>query len=1515
MDHSPHISARHSDSLALIDLILSDLRLKTCNVTTAAGQSESNSVALEFGRFACGIDTTNVSTLPWHLLVGPSKFSLINDGVHLSLGCLYTETRYLAPELLVPTILVTLRLVDRLRTSIQTFAKYTNMADQHVILEAIRLVGNRTALDPLSTTQPSYLIQSGRPHQLRTDIGFRYLVFLRRCYEALGKPQLIPSPDHSPRQQSAETLEYTTSLVQNCLLQLGADLDSFSFPKGSPLHFLETTSLPQQVASAPGINTCSLKFHRIHTVYSSPDDHRSEVVVAPAVVNVRIQMGEWFEPHAVPPAKSATTLSLGDKAGQRMRHFSVIVSLGDVTITFYPSLANFAQHIIRVMKVHKTGLFANPPKRPPEPRDNTTTPPSEPACYIDVVLSTNSFRVKAGAQNLMIEYRALGVDYVCNTLVRPRASQKGSLDLSMNHSLIFKEARLQGCALADMSQPDDYAVLAALIFSGGKLNILARYQSDVGPSIRIALGLSKLHLTVPRSAIRLYRFMQEWREDYLPGIEETFRALLAELKPDGIRSSTPTPVPSQSASDSPWLPRNVEVSVGSFLVSLQVMRGTWIAWEAGGIMAYMAGPLSPRGAPRRNYGMQIGYQTFIISSKDRPSDSTPNVRVKLPLPTFTSTGLFDGNLLDGLVLIEAFSANVKPSHWDTLLAVQQKFGQDFSDLISFIEDSRTKPSTEKNGVSSPPLKYCIRGKMKGFSIGLEGGSSAVLLECDHIGGTVTQDGSGLSGQIDLSDLALSLALRSNPSSPVHSFDRSRRSAFVIIDLRAEMGRSKDNSDQLVSLAVTKIHAVMQPSSIGQLGDFVDDLRVNNICWPLLVILTSDLLQQAEISIREEQRAQDLAEFKEKTKTLLRSLELTTNNPRSESMSWLDKYIINVTLKNIGVAFPLAFDEDFNVPRAGRQGDGSVRAFLFSIKSISFGTHRGETGQASMKGFSFQFVPRYVLPYLHSFYGSLMSRKRFRQSDPADFSGDSHATRNRLVYPEMTAQLKSVRQKTSRQLHIAADVDGFILDLDSTIPDYVSSLIEVYRQGKDRVDRLSGVTSSRFVPKEAQDTGRPAHFDYSSSLTTNVFMSLKFRSGRVRMFNQAYSSTARPRVISNPSHHEPLGGHFGDLGSEVFNLPEVTVWGEYRATPAAAKSKGGSRHSEPSTLVFKSTIHSSQNTLRPSLLPFLTEVISHVETRMKKASTQDSRRMFNASSPAVSPALLSRQLEGPPTQVTDSVSSMQISLSLRIDQSKLELTCQPDVNVIAGLHWDSGGFVVNISPGAHRVTFSGTVGGLTVGLKHGFLSEDCVSLHARNLAFTMDFAKARGATVSSVSVVCDTEFSGGVRFSRLQDILCFKAVWLDRIPVLNVQPATPAGLSSRSTSHLTAASSTAPKQELTTALLVRLRKVSLDVDLGQAISSIHLDVCDAVLRTKVMEQESEVALSVSELHATATGNLAGHVAVPNFYFQTMRKKERNLFNPNKSNMLDLRMTSGPLDVTLESEYQKLLLYRCVCVICM
>ena len=96
---------------------------------------------------------------------------------------------------------------------------------------------------------------------------------------------------------------------------------------------------------------------------------------------------------------------------------------------------------------------------------------------------------------------------------------------------------------------------------------------------------------------------------------------------------------------------------------------------------------------------------------------------------------------------------------------------------------------------------------------------------------------------------------------------------------------------------------------------------------------------------------------------MRSFDVKSGNANDQQKSWLDQYDIYLSVRHIGVAFPLAAFPDLQMSRSGSRDDtNAVRAFLFSIKSLDFGTEHGESGDATMKGFSFQFVSRYV----HSF---------------------------------------------------------------------------------------------------------------------------------------------------------------------------------------------------------------------------------------------------------------------------------------------------------------------------------------------------------------------------------------------------------------------------------------------------------------------------------------------------------------------------------------------------------------------
>ena len=93
---------------------------------------------------------------------------------------------------------------------------------------------------------------------------------------------------------------------------------------------------------------------------------------------------------------------------------------------------------------------------------------------------------------------------------------------------------------------------------------------------------------------------------------------------------------------------------------------------------------------------------------------------------------------------------------------------------------------------------------------------------------------------------------------------------------------------------------------------------------------------------------------------MKSLDIKIGEQRSSGSSeksWLELYTTSLVIQNIGVAFPLTLARDLQMSRSGSHEENAVRAFLFSIRALKFGTQLGENGQASMSDFSFQFVSR------------------------------------------------------------------------------------------------------------------------------------------------------------------------------------------------------------------------------------------------------------------------------------------------------------------------------------------------------------------------------------------------------------------------------------------------------------------------------------------------------------------------------------------------------------------------------
>jgi protein CSF1 len=495
---------------------------------------------------------------------------------------------------------------------------------------------------------------------------------------------------------------------------------------------------------------------------------------------------------------------------------------------------------------------------------------------------------------------------------------------------------------------------------------------------------------------------------------------------------------------------------------------------------------------------------------------------------------------------------------------------------------------------------------------------------------------------------------------------------------------------------------------------------------------------------------------------------------------------------------------------------------------------------------------------------------------------------------MKADFRSGTSPNVRQWHVSAYVDGFVLDLDPEIVDNVFGLIDVYRKGRERIDRLTVIPQTS---KSGPEVAAPSvEASYLAIRTSNVLITLVFHTGKLHLRGiqpDLCGTQVTPTLDAQPDT------------PNVIDFPTITVWGDYRATPAASKVSSLPGQ-EPSALIFGSQVYTTTNRIQPSIFLFLTDFAERIEDRLRLPDSEPSLSYPPLLSASEESGRASREFLAPGV-----FNGIQLSFSLRIDSSRLELECTHDLGVVAALHWESGGFLVTISPSARIARFAGSVTGLEVDLrhlKHQAGTVQTAKADARNLAFSVSYSltdNIDSVPTHSVSVVVDTEFGAALRFDRLQDILIFKAIYIDRLPGTVPQSSSKSRpVSDKSTNNMLG---------LTTLFLIRARHVKICVDLGHNVAAVFVNLESLVLRSRIAGSVTD--LSVFVVHTSVDLEedrpLGGYLRLPHFSFATASRSDVQLGTKDGiAKMLDVTLGSGDLDIVLQSDKRTLLQYQYV-----
>lgn len=299
------------------------------------------------------------------------------------------------------------------------------------------------------------------------------------------------------------------------------------------------------------------------------------------------------------------------------------------------------------------------------------------------------------------------------------------------------------------------------------------------------------------------------------------------------------------------------------------------------------------------------------------------------------------------------------------------------------------------------------------------------------------------------------------------------------------------------------------------------------------------------------------------------------------------------------------------------------------------------------------------------------------------------------------------------------------------------------------------------------------------------------------------------------------------------------------------------------------LHGSDNVLYPTLLPFISDVADAVKARLARPS---------APSPVIQQTAPPSDEESAPAGFVtpQAISNMHTTVSLRIDDSTLVLSCEFEARVKAELEWRSGGFMFMMTPGTRQVSAIANVNEVTIKLAHihavgdssdalrATLKGVTISLHLQNpTAIESESGMKERRTMSLVVNV--PGILAKVNTRQLQDALIFKRVWIDRLEAM--QPdAVEAPMRSR-------AKSSPPPQSSSAALIdylvaVQIDAIDLAASLGSQAGEVKARFAHLVSRYhKVPLEVTTASLSFQSVGLTSQGLVGSIIELGTSGFET------------------------------------------------
>ncbi|WVF66596.1 hypothetical protein IAT40_001336 [Kwoniella sp. CBS 6097] len=949
--------------------------------------------------------------------------------------------------------------------------------------------------------------------------------------------------------------------------------------------------------------------------------------------------------------------------------------------------------------------------------------------------------------------------------------------------------------------------------------LLERHNSSrtgVAAETRVVMGLKSVDFESKPQLVAFYAFVQGWKQRELPSYVSLVEDIKAAVSPSE-KEATGVAEPSLD-SRQPAESLVLDISVEETQFQVRAAKALWLRWTLGKVYASRQGPKDDVHFAIRAAPQVVGAYTSLRKSKTADSSA-------LRLPTITLLGHHKARgsrpNLEANLEMGFFTGVLKPVILDRLLSVHQRVA---ADLTQFIRDWRGDVS-----------KALSKRHAKGISmVSVDSMNSTMAHQKQQLGllFNVHISVSGIRFGLRADDVATTLlfeALAMQGRATNHNAVNDALHWRAKVDhfglSLGHLGRQalSDNAEPTRKhrTAYMSLDAEVQehPATAHTSSKLDINLsRVHTIMHPQALSELADLMKSwiADLHVLRDHRAEEVAEVKENTTKVLKRLESAEKVEHSE-VSWFANRLVSVEVLGVGIAIPLV-----DGTAIGSRDHTEVPAMLYSIRVMSFQNRRNETARFKVQNMALQFVPS-------------------------------------------EAQMSSTADTWQLSAHCSAT--DFKLSLSPEIVDSVYKLIDLFEHGRDRISKLEAQYKTEMAKQAAQETVAAKYEDPTTPVSVRtsqrilVRMSYTFNSGIVELHREL--SESERRSMNNDARKNR---HWHD----TVVLPTVSLWMDY-AGPNPRAMPSGNPDDDAALLLFNAAVHESRNLLRPTILPFFVQVINRMENRAKhRRATMIAVPHTPNDSPQQTPS--TEQPSITPSAPKAPVDKIRLRVTLRIDKSRLRLSCAPDSNAYADLKWESGGFLASTTIGEDEAaTVGGTVSGVTAYLRHEFAEEgqSCIEAGAKDLAFSIAYCPHCETRQRGLSVILDTQLSAQFRLEQFSAWLTFAAVWIESAPPLELPPKS--ALMEAATTQSSQVS-TLPHQKLAIAALIRFRSIDFNANVG--VTNANLDLTPIVLHTLSNGEKTEVDLKIGVTKIMAKGDISGEIRSEKLNFRTIRQSSRS-----------------------------------------